>query len=144
VSHHCPSPPRVPDAAPADRHGELGGALGSWLVQLLVVLAVLGLLGYEAVAVGVTAFRVDDASRQVAREARDAYRSSNGSLQTATTAAAEAAVVHDASLVDVAQDGEELVVTLQRQAPTLFVHRIGPLGEVTERSATARAGLGAL
>src|SRR5690606_20603380 len=103
--------------------GQDGGVLGSWLVQMLLVLAVLALVGYEAVSMGLTSFGVDDASRQVARAARDAYRSSDGSLGTAEQTAVEAAEVHDAEVVDVSIEGEDLTVTLSRRAPTLLLHR---------------------
>ncbi|WP_052664982.1 hypothetical protein [Nitriliruptor alkaliphilus] len=123
---------------------EAGGAMGSWITQVLVVLAVLGLLGYEAISVGLTSIAVDDASRQVARIARDAYRSSDGSLDQAAERAAEAADVHDADVTDVAIDGEDLTVTLTRRAPTVLLHRFGPTEALTVRNATGRAPLGAI
>lgn len=123
---------------------ETGGATGSWITQVLVVLAVLGLLGYEVISVGLTSFAVDDASRQVARVARDAYRSSDGSLDQAAERAAEAADVHDADVTDVAIDGEDLTVTLTRRAPTVLLHRFGPTEDLTVRNATGRAPLDAI
>jgi hypothetical protein len=126
------------------RRDEVGAATGSWITQVLVVLAVLGLLGYEVISVGLTTFAVDDASRQVARVARDAYRSSDGSLDQAAEQAAEAAEVHDADVTDVAIDGEDLTVTLTRRAPTVLLHRFGPTEDLTVRSATGRVPLDAI
>lgn len=123
------------------RSGEDGSALGSWLVQALLVLVVLAGVGYEAISIGLTAFSVDDASRQVARAARDAYRSSDGSLDRATAEATEAAQVHQADVTDVAIDGEELTVTLTRQAPTFLLHRFGATEDLTVRTATGLAPL---
>src|SRR5690606_15497049 len=74
--------PRGPGVA-----SQVGGAL----VQTVVVLVVLAVAGYELIAIGVTSFAVDDASRQVARAARDAYRSSDGSLDATVEAATAAA-----------------------------------------------------
>lgn len=112
---------------------------GGWVLQLLMVLAVVAAIGYEALAIGATALAVDDGARQVASTARDAYRASGGSLDRATEAAVEAAAVHRATVTDVALDGEELSVTLQRRAPTLVVHRIAATADLTVRTATARA-----
>lgn len=121
--------------------GESGSALGSWVVQVLLVLAVLGFIGYELIAIGLTTFALDDASREVARAARDAYRSSDGSLDGAMAGAVEAADVHQADVTDVTIDGEDLEVTLTRRAPTFLLHRIGPTEDLTLRTATGRAPL---
>jgi hypothetical protein len=121
--------------------GELGAALGSWITQVLVVLAVLGLVGYELVSIGLTSVSVDDASRQVARVARDAYRSSDGSLDRAAAEADGAAEAHGTDVTDVAIDGEDLTVTLSRRAPTVLLHRVDATSDLTVRSATGRAPL---
>lgn len=128
-------------AASGRTSAEAGAVLGSWLVQALIVLVVLGTVGYEVISIGLTAVAVDDGSRQVARVARDAYRASDQSLDLATEAAVEAAATHQAMVTDVSLDGEELTVTLERHAPTLLVHRIGPVADLATRSATGRAGL---
>lgn len=120
---------------------ESGSALGSWVVQVLLVLAVLAFVGYELIAIGLTSFALDDASREVARAARDAYRSSDGSLEGAMTGAVETADVHEADVTDVAIDGEDLEVTLTRRAPTFLLHRLGPTEDLTLRTATGRAPL---
>lgn len=119
------------------RDGQLGGALA----QAVIVLAILGVLAFELVAVGVTAFAVDDASRQVARAARDAYRSSDGSLATAEQTADEAADVHRAEVTRVAIDGEDLTVTLTRRASTVLLHRLDATADLGVREATGRAPL---
>lgn len=121
--------------------GQQGAASGSWLVQMVVVLGVLGLIGYEAISVGLTSLSVDDASREVARAAAGTYRDAGASLDATATAAAEAARVHDATVTEVAVDGEELTVTLERQAPTLLLQRIGPLADLATREASSRVGL---
>lgn len=120
---------------------EAGATSGSWLVHLLVVLGVLAVIGYEVVAIGLASLSVDEGSRQVARAASAAYRDTGGSLDATTTAAAEAARVHDATVTAVAVDGEELIVTLERRAPTLLVQRIGPLADLAVREATGRVDL---
>lgn len=131
----------APTVGPRHPHGQDGSATGSWVLQVLVVLALLGLLGWEAVAIGATVLSLDTASTEVARTARDAYRSSDGSLDGAADAAADAAVTHAATVTEVSSDGRELTVTLERRAPTVLVHRIGPVAHLADRSATARVAL---
>jgi hypothetical protein len=135
--------PRVPVPHRPGRswRAEDGGSSGSWAVQALVVLALVGLVGYDAVAVFGTTLRLDTGAREVAREARDAYRASNGSLEVAADSAVEAAVVHEATVREVARDGEELTVTLERRAPTVVVHRIGPLAHWADRVESATVPL---
>jgi hypothetical protein len=127
----------------AAREGRLGGERGdiitSWLVQLLVFLAVVAFVAYEVVAVVATTISLDDTAREVARAARDEYRAER-SLERATTAAAEVAELRDVELVAVQEEDDELVVTLSRLAPTLVVHRIGPLEELARVSASSRVG----
>lgn len=116
------------------------GDISNWLTQLLVVLAVVGLVIYEVVAVGVTTVSVDDAAREVARAARDTYRSEE-SLEGATETAEAVAGLRDATVTSVEVEGEELSVTLEKQAGTLVMHRIGPLEGVTTRSSTTQVNL---
>ncbi len=116
---------------------QVGGAL----VQTVVVLLVLAVAGYELIAIGVTSFAVDDASRQVARAARDAYRSSDGSLDATAQAAVTAAETHRSQVTDVSIDGEVLTVTLNRRATTLLVHRFAATEQLGAREATGRAPL---
>lgn len=120
---------------------ETGGVLGSWLVQAAIVLVVLFVVGYEVIAIGVTSVAVDDAASEVARAARDAYRSSNAQLESAVTAAESAADVHRAEVQDVSVDGEEVEVTLSRRASTLLVHRFGATDDLAVRSGSGRAAL---
>jgi hypothetical protein len=121
--------------------GARGGEAGGFAVQVLVVLLLFGIAGYEAIAVGLTAIGVDDASRQVARAARDAYRSSDGSLDRAADAAEAAAPTHRAEVTDVSIDGEDLTVTLSRRASTLLLHRLDATDDLTVRTATGHAPL---
>jgi hypothetical protein len=120
---------------------ETGGVLGSWLVQAALVLAVLFVVGYEVIAIGVTSVAVDDAASEVARAARDAYRSSNAQLESAVTAAETAADVHRAEVEDVSVDGDEVTVTLSRRASTLLVHRFDATDDLAVRNGSGRAAL---
>ena len=118
-------------------HLERGEIITGWLVKMLLTVAVLALVAYEVISIGVTTFALDDHAREVARAARDAYRSEQ-SVEVATQAAVAVADRHDAEVVALEDEGEDLVITLQRQAPTLVTHRIGPLEDLTVASVTTR------
>lgn len=119
------------------RHAEQGEIITGWLLKMLLTVAVLAIIAYEVISIGVTTVALDDNAREVARAARDAYRSSQ-SLEAATEAAVAVADLHNAEVVALEDEGEELVITLQRQAPTLVTHRIGPLEDFTMASVTTR------
>lgn len=127
---------RITGVDPRDEHGEIS----SWFTQLLVVLVVVGLVIYEAVALAFAAVQVDDVAREVARVARDEYRAEQ-SLNRARTLAEEAAGDQEASVVDLDTDGTVLRVTVARSARTLVVHRIDPLAERLTPTATREADL---
>jgi hypothetical protein len=116
-----------------------GDIITSWLVQLLVFLAVVAFVAFEVISVVVTNVRLDETAREVARAARDEYRAVH-SLDRATSVAEEVAATYDAEVVTVTEDGDELVVELHKQAPTLVIHRIGVLDDLTTASATSRIG----
>lgn len=119
------------------RHDERAEIITGWLLRIVLTVAVLGLVIYEVLAVVVSTVALDDTAREVARAARDAYRVEQ-SVDDATEAAQTVAGVHDAEVTTIEEDGEDLVITLGRQAPTLLVHRIGPLEDVTQVSVTRR------
>ena len=115
---------------------EQGGIVTGWLVQLLVIMAIIGVLGHEVISIGVTSVNLEDDARDVAVAARDAY--GRGDLDTATEAAAAAASELGAELISLELDGETLVATVIKQADTFFVHRIGPLEDLTTPTARGR------
>ena len=112
------------------RSDQRGDIIASWLFQVVAFLAVLGFVAYEIISIGVTMVALDDNAREVARAARDAYRAEL-SLDQAEDAAEAVAEQHQAAIVGLEEDDGELTVTLQKQAPTLLVHRIGPLEDLT-------------
>lgn len=119
------------------RHDERGEIITGWLLRIVLTVAVLGLVVYEVLAVVVSTVALDDNAREVARAARDAYRVEQ-SLDDAVEAAQEVADLHDADVTALEEDGEDLVMSLGQQAPTLLIHRIGPLEDVTQITVTRR------
>lgn len=127
------------DAHGVDRSGQRG-EISNWLVQMLVVLAIVGLVVYEAVALGFAAVQVDELAREVARVARDEYRAEE-SLTRARAVAEETAGDEEATVTSFDADEDSLSVTIEKPANTLVVHRIGPLADRLTPSATRRADL---
>lgn len=119
------------------RHTEQGEIITGWIFKLVLVVAVLGFVAYEGLSIVVTTVALDDNAREVARAARDAYRV-EPSLEEAAERAQQVADLHGAELVELEEDGDELILTLQRQAPTLVLHRIGPLEDLTMATVTTR------
>lgn len=118
-------------------HAEQGEIITGWLFKMLLTVAVLAFIAYEVISIGVTTVALDDNAREVARAARDAYRSDQ-SVEAATEAAVAVADLHGAEVVALEDEEEDLVITLERQAPTLLTHRIGPLEDFTRASVTTR------
>jgi hypothetical protein len=119
------------------RADESGDIIGGWLLQLVVFLAVLAFIAYEVISVVVTNISLDDTAREVARAARDEYRVAR-SIDVATASAGETAAARDARIVEVTQHGDDLIVELERDAPTLLIHRIGPLQDLSKANTSAR------
>jgi hypothetical protein len=123
------------------RHGdagpECGGIVGGWLLQMVVILGLIGLVLFEVLSVVVATVSLDDVAREVARATRDEYRV-NRSIDAATATAETIASSRDARVTDVVTDDDDLVIGLERDSPTLLVHRIGPLQDLATPSTSAR------
>jgi hypothetical protein len=120
-----------------DLDDECGGIIGGWLLQLVVILGVVGLLLFEVLSVVVATVSLDDVAREVARATRDEYRVER-SIDAAAATAESIAASRDARVADVALEDDELVIVLERDAPTVLVHRIGPLQELATPTTSAR------
>jgi len=121
--------------------GERGDIITSWLVQMLLVLAIIGTVIHEVVAIGVNRVTLDDLTRDVVREARQA--GAGGAIEPARQAAESLASERGATVVDLRDEGGQLVVTLSRPARTLLVRRVGPLADLGDAEVTGRADWGA-
>lgn len=113
--------------------GEDGGIVTGWLLQLVVIMAILGLVGYEVISIAVTSINLEDDARDVALAARGAY--GQGDLTAAEEAARAAAEGLEVELVRVEADDTSIHATVTKQADTFIVHRIGPLEDLTTPTA---------
>lgn len=102
---------------------EQGDIISSWLVQLLLVMAIIGLFGYELLSIAITSLALDGHAEEVADAAADAY-GRNQSDRAALEAAEQEAALHEASISDLVAGLDAVEVTVSRPTSTLFVHRI--------------------
>lgn len=109
-------------------HTQDGAADNAWIIQLVVVLAIVGLVGVEAFKLAAAGLGADTDASAVLDVAEEAYEDS-GRLAVARSAAETAAAELDVELVDLNLDNNLLEVTVRRDSNTLFIHRI--VGEDT-------------
>ena len=111
--------------------GDRGDIVLGWLTRLTVALAVLGVIGFDLVALGVGRLQAEDHAQAAARAAAKSW-SSTQDLQTSYEAAL-AQVAEDAGPsatvlpegFAVATDGA-VTLTVEHTAATLLVEKIGP------------------
>jgi hypothetical protein len=119
--------------------GETGGIITGWLLQLLLILAVVSLLVHEVVAIGVATVTLDETTRAATSVAVASYRTDR-SLVAAREAAEASAAEGTAEVVSLEERDGALVVTLAKRARTLLLHRVAPLEDLATATATRRAG----
>lgn len=123
---------------PRDR----GDIVLGWLTKVVATLAVLGLVGFDAMSLGVARIQAEDHAQQAVRAAAAAYNGSRD-LQAAYEAAL-AAVLPSADTIDpasftVAPDGA-VTLSLRHETATLLVEKVPPLRQyaMVVRTVTGR------
>lgn len=109
-----------------------------WLVQLVALVALLAVVGYEAIVITITTINLEDDAREVAQAAAQAYGARN-ELTVASDAASDVADVLEITLEQVEERGGSIRVDVGATAETLVVHRIGPLRQFAQASASGQA-----
>ncbi len=106
--------------------GDRGDIVLGWLLKLLVSLAIVGVVAFEAGAVLVARVNADTAANEVANEAAFAGRS--GDEQAVHDAASAEAAKQKVKLIEatLSDDGKAVTVTVEKRAKTLFLDRISP------------------
>ncbi len=132
---HCPN---VGGSRVLDERGDI---ISSWLVQLLLVMAVVGLVGYEGLSIAITTLTLDGDAEQVADAAADAYERAQDT-DDARAAADDEAGRRGAEVVDLVVDDDVIFVTVSKDTPTVLVHRIPGLEGTAEVAATRRSRWG--
>lgn len=110
-----------------------GSIVVGWLTKLVVVIAVLGVMAFDAIAVGAARMNASDDANQAASAAQTAWQSSHN-VQTAY-GAAEGSLTNSSEQIltrGFAIDPDGTVhLLLRRTAPTLVMSKIGPLKKYT-------------
>lgn len=128
---------RRPTGLPGDR----GDIILGWLVKLVVVLGVLGLVGFDVLSVTTNRISLSDDGTTAAMAASDAYGSSHNSraaYAAADQSAKDAGATLETTGFQVLRDGT-VFLTLHRTAKTLVIKRIGPLQHLALGTVAARA-----
>lgn len=118
--------------------GDRGDIVLGWLTRVVAVLAVLGLIGFDAVSLAMARFTAEDHAQAAARAAATTFQQTP--VPQSAYEAALGEVVASGDTIDpasfsAAQDGS-VTLTLSRTAPTMLLDRIPPLREWTRMSAT--------
>lgn len=125
--------------------GDRGDIVLGWLTKLVVVLAVLGVIGFDLVALGVGRLQAEDRATAAARAAAGAW-SGDKDVQAAYEAAL-ARLAEEGGGVDdtidpgsftVAPDGT-VTLTLRHTAPTLIIEKVAKARPWATSSVTTSA-----
>lgn len=109
-----------------------GDIISRWLLQLVLIMAVVAFIGYEAVSIAVNHLSLDEDARQVAAATRTAYRDGrdvDDAAEAGLASAAEQGI--EVSDVVAAEDGSSLTFELEKPASTLALHRFDRLEGIT-------------
>ena len=117
-----------PADADLDCMDDRGDIVLGWLTKLVASLAVLGVLGFDAVSLVSSRFQAEDHAQSAVRAASESYRSAKNLQQAYEAAVAEVTDAGDTIAPEsfqVAPDGQ-ITLTLRRTAATMVVDRIPP------------------
>lgn len=114
-----------------DTGGDTGDIVLGWLVRVIALLAVVGVMAFDALSVGSSRLSIDDQATTAARAAADSWAASHdmqGAFDTAWHSATEADATNDVDVKSFSIDATGVAhVTLSREAPTFVMRLIPPL-----------------
>lgn len=117
----------------------MSGMVFGWFTRIAILLALLGVAGFDAISVGIAHLSATDDAGKAALAASETWRTSKGNIETAYAAAVGATAGHqetiDAKTFTIAADGT-VTLHLHRVATTLVLWRISPLKSWIEIQAT--------
>lgn len=120
---------------------DLGAMLLSSLVKFAVVVAIIGVIGYDGFSIAHTQVSVRDDAQQAAQVAHDSLRN-RATPQQAYAAAQQYAKTHGSTIVPdgfrISTDGS-VTLTLSATAPTFVAGRIPALHDYVTPTATGTA-----
>ncbi len=121
------------------------GIIVNWLVKLLIALAVLGVILFDAGSIAANFFGLDSTANDVAIQLSEEVNPGTGCFESPALEASAKALAkeHEARSIDVTVDPEPTCivrVTLRRRADTLIVGRIGPIKDWAVATADGQSG----
>ena len=121
--------------------GDRGDVILGWFTKIAIVLAVVGVIGFEATSIGVAHVQTQDLAKAAAREGSREWQRSKD-VQRAYQAADAVAVADQGSINPeefiVAEDGS-VTVTVEKEASSLLLYRLGATKKWTRVRETAEA-----
>jgi hypothetical protein len=118
--------------------GDRGDIVLGWLTRLTVVLAVLGVLGFDAVALGVGRLQAEERAQEAARAAVRTWKDTSDVQRAYEAALAEVESVEDTidpSSFAVGSDGS-VTLTVRHTSSTLLVEKVAPVRDWATSTAT--------
>jgi len=121
-------------------HGDRGGIVLGWLTKLVVIMAVVGVLGFDLIAIGQAHLQASDRATTAARAAAESYQSTRNTQQAFDAAYATLVggdtIEPSTFTVDA---GGAVSLRLSHSVTTLLVEKIGPLRNQATATATGQA-----
>jgi hypothetical protein len=115
--------------APTRVGSDRGDIILSWLTKISLLLAVAGVVLFDAISVGTTAISLTDQGQQAAREASETWQRTDSVQKAYEAAAASAAEQDPENVVDPASfhiDEDNTVhLTVSRTAASILLYRWG-------------------
>jgi hypothetical protein len=119
---------------------ERGGIVLGWLFKLVVSLAIVGVIAFEAGAVIVARVDADSAATEVASDALEAFRNTHDA-DKARQVAVESAAEKGVSVDSFSASGEIVEVTVSKRARSIVLKHIGAPRDWTIARVTRRVAL---
>ena len=113
-----------------------------WLAKLVAALALVGVIGFDGIALVSTAFQAQDQANTAARRASEVFQITKDVQKAYNAAVASAATDGDTveapTFIADPVTGR-ITLRLHRTANTLWLKRVGPLKKYTAMTATGEA-----
>jgi hypothetical protein len=119
---------------------DAGDVVVSWLTKIVVISALLGLIGFDAISIGVSRMSVVDDANSAVQAASQAWQSNHHNIELAYQAAQEALPDPTSEEVEVkgfqVQSDGTVQLTVTKTARTLLLHHVHRFAHYAVVSAT--------
>lgn len=123
-----------------DRAADAGDIVVSWLTKIVLIAAIVGVIGFDSISIGVSRIGVVDDADTAVQAASAAWQGSHHNITLAYQAAQEALPnpqAEEVLVTDFAVEPDGTVhLTVRRTAQTLVLHRISRLQHLAVVQAT--------